>query len=239
MGAQRPGGGGAGEGEDVLLAEQAERRAHRTGDHLQVSGRQHAGVRDDPDRVLGEVGGQGGRLHHAGHARQHGLGELLQRRPHREVEGVHLEHQARGGADEVDAQGVLAPGEAFGGAFHEVGPVRQLGAGAGRVVAQDADAAVDVVAGVVEGGAGAGREGVQLFTGGARTAATSASRRSARRWKLSARSAVPPARRAWSNAPARSRPWEETRHTVSPVTASCTSTAVVSAADGATQVSCR
>ena len=52
----------------------------------------------------------------------------------------------------------------------------------------------------------------------------SAFSRAARWWKVSSRSAGPPARRPWSSAAAMSIPAEEIRAMGSPVTASCSGT---------------
>ncbi len=119
-------------------------------------------VDDQLHHLRGEVAGLRGRLDEARHAGDERGGQLFQRAPDGEVEGVDLHGDPEPRGEQVLAEERALLAERLGRPFDEHLLVGQLALGLARVAEQDADAAVDVELRVAEGRAGPVGELVQL-----------------------------------------------------------------------------
>ncbi len=140
--------------------------AGRADDQLQGAVRQDAGLDHDSHAVFSDIGRGAGRFDDGRHAGQQGGAKLLKHAPDREVEGVDVHGHALQRAEDVASHESAALGQRLQAAVQQKGVVGQLAAPLGGVGEQRARAALDVHPAVGAGGAGQGRESVELLLAG-------------------------------------------------------------------------
>ncbi|OIQ71924.1 hypothetical protein GALL_464550 [mine drainage metagenome] len=162
--AQLGGGRGrAGEGDHVLAVEAVEQVAGAADDQLQAARRQHAALRDEAHRGLGQIAGRSGRLDDARHSGEKTGREFLEHAPDGEVERVDVHRDAAARHQDVAAGEAARLAQRQHRAFvHDVARRQPVAADAG-VRVQRADAALDVDPAVGARRAGVARYRVQRF----------------------------------------------------------------------------
>ncbi len=164
QGAQRL--GGAGHGEHVLLAEVFEQVTGLGTEELDGPVREDVAVDDLLEEGVGEVCRLGGGLDQGGHAGEECGRQLLEHPPAGEVEGVEVHRHAPAGGLDVGTHDAAVASEDLGVAVGEDRAVGQFAPALACEGEQDAGAALDVGPGIGAGGAGGGREFVELLGAG-------------------------------------------------------------------------
>src|SRR5690606_2923134 len=156
------GRGGAGERNDVLLAEMLQEIGWVATQQLETAGWQELRRHDLFDQTGREVRRLPGRLDHGRHAGEERGSELLQRPPDREVEGVDLQGDAVSRGCDVLANERAAAAEWLEPSINQNRVVRKLSTTLAAVAEQHANAAVDVSFRVRPRRAGIGGDGIEL-----------------------------------------------------------------------------
>ena len=155
--------GRSGEG-DHILPLQTVQQITRAADHqLQTAFGQQARTVHQADCSLREIAGRRRRFADAGHARQKAGCKFFEQAPNGEIEGVDVHRHTPAWYQNVRTRKAAFLAQRHGRAFvHQIAR-RQLVARHAGIGKQGARAALNVDPAVSAGGAGVGRDGIQLF----------------------------------------------------------------------------
>ena len=163
MGPELPAGrGAAGEGHHVLAGQVIEEIADAAHNQLERALGQNPRVDHRTGDEFGQEARGRGRFDDRRHAGEEGRGEFFEHAPDREVEGVDVDRDTLERHADVPADEGAALGQRLDVAVHEERLIRKLTPAFAGVDEEGPEAALDIDPRVALGGAGGGREGVEL-----------------------------------------------------------------------------